>query len=215
MSQIQMASQIGISFRNLQRLEMGEVEPRLETLTKIATCMGISITSLIRPTNGDNLFIREFSAAEEYKNFKDIVSINLLSHGDVALAQKMIQEDKMHNPQEHKDMRASIDGKTIQISESLSQLTGITAKHSDVDEYIAFGTCMERWELVFRANLKQALIQNFYFFPKGFKVFEEFHYNLKPNPDAPTSECYIRDITARHELESWLRVVNPHLELAR
>jgi transcriptional regulator with XRE-family HTH domain len=206
-SQIHFAEEIGISFRNLQRLEMGEVEPKLLTLNRIATYMKIPVSALIRPTSGESLFIKEFSTKMEQESFTDTSQKSCLQNEDLKVAQKLILSDQL----EEKDksaLHASLDGSRVMLSPELACLTGVTEKFNEIDDYIAFGSSMERWEYVFRARFKKAVIQNFYYFPKGFKVFEESHYNLNPNPDSPTSECYIKDITARHELETWLRLVH-------
>lgn len=206
LSQIQFADAIGISFRNLQRLEAGEVEPRLETLNLIATYMKIPVSSLIRPTDEINMFIKEVSTCHEQNYFVHFHNEALILGDDLMLAQKLIQQDSIHSFD--KSFYAFLDGTKVQLSEELSLITGVTEQNSEIDNYVAFGTSLERWEYVFRAKMNKAIIQNYYFFPKGFKVLEEYHFNLKPNPDSPTSECYIRDITARYELESWLKLVH-------
>lgn len=206
LSQIEFADELGISYRNLQRMEVGDVEPRLETLSRIANYMNIPISSLIRHTDDKNLFIKEFSANNEHKEFFELQKNDPNQCGDLKLAQRLIKQDSLELV--NKSQYAFLDGTKVQLSPDLSELTGITDQNSDIDNYIAFGSALERWEYVFRSKMSRAVIQNYYFFPKGFKVFEEHHFNLKANPDSPTTECYIRDITARHELESWLKLVH-------
>lgn len=207
-SQIEMANDIGISFRNLQRLENGEVEPKLETLNKIASYMQISISSLIRPTDGQILSIREHLTSKEYYSFKDFNLKSMLTLGDIKFVQNLVKDDQQERPRPELGLYAALDGTSVVFSSKLGKLTGITSKYNNVDSFVVTGSCMERWEYVFRAKMKQAHIENHYLFPNGFKVFEEFHFNLRPNPEAPTSECFIRDVTSRYELEQWLRMIH-------
>lgn len=203
-----MSDDIGISLRNLQRLENGEVEPKLETLGKIASYMQISVSALIRPTDAQTLYIREHLTSKEYYSFKDFNLKSLLTHGDLKFVQNLITGDQMEPPKPELGLYAALDGSSVHFSAKLGELTGVTSKYNDVDSFVLTGSCMERWEYVFRAKMKQAHIQNQYLFPNGFKVFEEFHFNLRPNPEAPTSECFIRDVTSRYELEQWLRIIH-------
>lgn len=207
LSQMVFADELGISFRNLQRLEVGEVEPKLETLHRIATRMNIHVSSFIKPTDAQNLFIKDVSTVTEFESFIESCQKSSSKNEILNFSERLIQQDKQTDKMVL-NLSAQIDGTRFILSEALAQLTGVTEIQSEIDKYIAFGSSLERWEYVFRSNMDKAVIQNFYFFPKGFKVFEEYHFNLKPNPDSPTSECYIRDITARHELETWLKLVH-------
>lgn len=199
MSQIQMANALQISHRGLQRLEAGSHEPKLETLQKISELLNIPISALLRPTSLDNLLIKEFSTETEFSELQEILKD---SDADVAFAKKLILKD--HQNPDFK-LHAELDASRVWLSAELAELTGSNTEIRSIDSYVLYGSSFERWELVFRMKVNKAVIQNHYLFPKGYKVFEEFHYDLRPNPDAPTSKCVIRDITHKHELENWIR----------
>lgn len=205
LTQNQMAEELGISSRNLQRIEMSEIEPKLETLYLIANYLKISVSSLLRPTTEMSLNIACFSTIKELHHFKEQIE-KANPTDDILLAKKLLIKDHLEKIDGKSNLIAGLEGSIVTLSEDLSALTGLATKGEDINRYVKYGTATERWELVFRAKLTQAVIQNQYIFPKGMKVFEEYHYNLKPNPDAPTSECYIRDITHRHDLETWLKI---------
>lgn len=203
LSQTQLADILGISLRGVQRLELGEVEPKLETLHKISDYMKISINSLLRPTCKDLLMIRELTSGHE---FEDLLS-TFKQNDDVSLVQHLLREDDVANIHPDKKLHAQLEGNRVRLSSDLAQLIGTGNVICNIDDYITHGSALERWEFVFRAKLNQAIMQNFYYFPNGFKVFKELHYNIKPDPDSPSSECYIRDITHRYELEKWMKEI--------
>ncbi|QDK37980.1 helix-turn-helix domain-containing protein [Bdellovibrio sp. NC01] len=202
LSQIDMAESLGVSSRNYQRLELGEVEPRLETLSRISKVLDISLSSLIRVTDSENLSIGDLATANEQMQFRDLNLQTQSSDQDLQLAERLIAKDRLDLPTS--ELSAQLKGTTANLSDNLAKLVGASAAQIDIQPYVLEGSAVERWELVFRMNLKRALIRNSYLFPNGFIVFEEYHHSLNPNPDNPTSEIYIRDITARHNLEIWL-----------
>jgi len=203
LSQNQMAEALGISSRNLQRIEAGEVEPKLETLICISKVLDIPVSSLIRPTDTNVLSIQEVATSEELDIFQELHRGNVATGEDLSLAEQMIANDRTLRPSA--TLQAQLHGTVATCSEKLSELIGIKEQKIDIHPYVVFGTAAERWEFVFRHGLRQAVIENAYLFPNGIKVFQEYHYNLNPNPDRPTSEIYIRDITENYNLSVWLK----------
>lgn len=47
MTQFEMSSEIGISEEELSLLERGKTDPKLSTIQKIASCMGITVAELL------------------------------------------------------------------------------------------------------------------------------------------------------------------------
>lgn len=199
MSQFQMADALQISHRGLQRLEAGKHEPKLETLQKISDLLQIPISALLRTTTQDTLLVKEFSTGDELLKLPDVLRN---SAADISFAKKLLREDQ--GLPEFK-FHAELDASRVWLSPELGTLTGEGLKIDSIDSHVLYGSSFERWELVFRLNLKKAVIQNHYMFASGYKVFEEYHYDIRPNPDVPTSKCFIRDITHKHELENWIR----------
>lgn len=206
LSQIDMASALEISHRNLQRLERGEVEPKLETLQHISKLLDLPISTLIRPTNQESLLIQELGTSIEINSYTELQKVHLQNNADLDLLQKIISLDASQRPNSSSSLFAHLDGCTALVSDNLKALAQTSSNTIKVDDYLVFGSCVERWELLFRSKLNQALITNSYSFPSGFKIFEEYHYNLNPDPEGPSTECYIKDVTARHDLANWLLV---------
>ncbi|WP_413288197.1 helix-turn-helix domain-containing protein [Bdellovibrio sp. HCB337] len=202
-SQHQMAEALGISTRNFQRIEAGQVEPKLETLMRIAKILEISLSSLVRPTDASMLMVRDVSSAEETAVFQELQKATTANNEDLNYAEKLIAQDRMTGMPD-KSLQAQLTGTVAKISGDLANLIGTDSHTIDIHPCVVFGSAAERWEFVFRNNLKQAVIENTFIFPKGLKVFQEFHYNMNPNPDNPTSEIYIRDITESQNLATWI-----------
>lgn len=202
-SQQQMAESLGISTRNFQRIEAGEVEPKLETLIRIANVLAIPLSSLVRPTDASMLAISEVASTLEHAAFQELHHKTIHNDEDLLLTQKLIAQDSQALPSA--SMEAQLKGTVANVSPALAKHIGIQCQHIDIHPCVVFGSAAERWEFVFRHNLKRAVIENAYIFPTGFKVFKEYHYNLNPNPDHPTSEIYIRDVTENHNLALWIK----------
>lgn len=202
MSQAQMANALQISHRGLQRLEAGNHEPKLETLQKISEFLEIPISALLRPTSNDNLQIKDFTTDNEFIELNELLKD---TEADVTFAKKLIMQDQSHPDFK---LHAELDASRVWLSPELARITGTSTEIRTIDSHVLYGSSFERWELVFRLNLKKAVIHNHYMFETGYKVFEEYHYDLRPNPDAPTSKCVIRDVTHKHELENWIRSVS-------
>lgn len=202
-SQQNMAELLNISHRNYQRLECGEVEPKLETLSQISSILNISTSSLLCSSNVKVLDLSELSTYNEFKNFKEVEQkAELLDH-TLLFAKMLIENDKKINPNQLAPV-AKVEGDRAYLCPILKELIGSDTNQIDVDDFLMFGNCVERWEIVFRNKLKNPIIENTFIFPKGIFVFEEYHYNLNPSPDNPTTECLIRDVTDRHNLEQWV-----------
>lgn len=203
-SQAEMAEALQISPRNFQRLEMGEVEPKLETLGRIAKFLELPISSLIRMTAVEDLLISDVSSSTERTNYRDLNNVVTYDQEDVRFVQRMIELDKKRLPNESSGMAAELKGTVATMTENLSALIGFENSVIDVQPYALKVSTVERWEIIFRYGLTEALIETMYAFPKGFKVLQHFHYNLNPNPDNPTSSMYVRDVTDRHHMTVWL-----------
>lgn len=207
-SQAEMAEALQISPRNFQRLEMGEVEPKLETLSRIAKFLGLPISSLIRMTDLDELSISEISSTAERVAYHELEKTVTASNEDLRFVQRMIELDKKRLPTESSCMAAELKGTVATMTENLAKLIGFESTVVDVQPYALKASTVERWELIFRHGLTEALIETMYAFPKGFKVLQHFHYNLNPNPDNPTSSMFVRDVTDRHAMTVWLSKLN-------
>lgn len=203
-SQAEMAEALQISPRNFQRLEMGEVEPKLETLGRIAKFLELPISSLIRMTELDEFSIAEVSSSAERVAYHELQQVLTTSQEDLQFVHRMIELDKKQMPAESSRMAAEIKGTVATMTEDLAKLIGFENTVVDVQPYALRASTVERWELIFRYGLTEALIETMYAFPKGFKVLQHFHYKLNPNPDNPTSSMYVRDVTDRHTMSEWL-----------
>lgn len=205
LSQFEMAEQIQISTRNFQRLENGEVEPKLETLQKIARVFGMPIAALIRPTDENILLVDDLSSHRERNNLNEVSAEVKQAGTDLQFAEKIILQDSYQGLPNDFEVMASLDGPMMTITQKLADISGLCPRSkSNLDDYSLDGSSVERWEFIARARIKTALIRNFYMFPSGFRAIESYHPNIDANPDSPRSECFVRDITARYELEQWL-----------
>lgn len=202
-SQQNMAELLNISHRNYQRLENGEVEPRLETLSQISSILNISTSSLLCSTNLKVLDLSELSTYNEFKKFKEVErEADLVDH-TLLFARMLIENDKKINPNQLAPV-AKVEGNKAYLCPTLKELIGTDSDQIDIDDYMMYGNCVERWEIVFRNKLQNPIIEDTFIFPKGIFVFEEYHYNLNTSPDNPSTECLIRDVTDRHNLEQWV-----------
>ena len=207
LTQIDLAQKLEISHRNLQRIENGEVEPKLMTLNKIASLFKLPISSLVRATDLENLFLVDLTTSNEMEQYNQLLARPLGMQDDVAFAERLVQQDKVDLSGFHNDMAAVLEGTNLTCSAKLADITGLSTQAVNIDQFLAYGSSVERWELVCRARIKKALLRNFYHMPKGFKVLESLHMNIDANPDAPVSECLVRDVTYRHQLESWIHSI--------
>jgi transcriptional regulator with XRE-family HTH domain len=198
-----MANILGISARNFQRLEMGEVEPRLETLIRIADALSIQVSSLIRNTDQESLSMYDVSTYSERVRFQELDQKSHATNEDLKFIEEIIEKDRRMIPSN--ELEATMAGNIVTLSEKASQLFGLTSSTFDVQQYVMVGCPAERWEYAFRYNLKRAILENVYWFPNGIVMLQSYHHTMNPNPDNPTSEIYLRDISGRHNLENWLK----------
>lgn len=200
-----MAEMLEISARNYQRLENGEVEPKLETLSKISKILEIPIASFFECGSLINTSLLDFSTSAEIVEYINCSQSGLLSH--LHFAKKLIEQDKLVQIQSDSELQVEMHGTEATLNDSFMKFAKVNSKKIDVDKYSTKGSIVDRWELAFRLKLKSALFENYYMLPSGFKAFQIYHYNLTPNPDNPRSECYLRDITDRHNLETWMKSI--------
>lgn len=199
-----MAELMEVSHRNYQRLEAGEVEPKLETLGQISKILNLPVSSLLCSTNVKVLDLSEIASYTEYKNYKEVTQeADFLNHS-LLFAKMLIEEDKKIKPDSIAPT-ARVEGDKAYLCPLLCEHVGLKHDVINVDDHLVFGTIVERWEIVFRNKLKNPIIEDTLIFPKGIFVFEEYHYNLSSNPENPKTECLIRDITDRYELEKWIQ----------
>jgi transcriptional regulator with XRE-family HTH domain len=204
-SQLEMAEILGISARNFQRLEMGEVEPKLETLVRIAQSLNVPVSSLIRNTDQESLSIFDVSSYRERSEFQELSRKTQKNNEDLHFAEKLVAKDRCELPD--KEHEAQLVGNIATLSETALKLSGLSQATFDIQPFVMLGSAAERWEFAFRRNLKRAVIENVYTFPIGIVVLQEYHHNLEPNPDNPRSEIYLRDISGRHNLDMWLKSI--------
>jgi len=200
-----MASGLGISLRNFQRLEVGEVEPKLETLIRIAKFLDLPVSALIRTTDDQNLFIQEFSTNSERIQFKNLQNRNHYANEDLDFVRRLIMRDREITPGPGTGQEAEMKGTVLFMHSEFSRQMGFDCGQIDMQKYSLMGSPVERWEVVFRLNLKKIHIENAYNFPVGIKIFESYHFRIDPNPDNPMTHCYFRDVTERSNLTSWLK----------
>jgi len=205
LSQIEMSEILGISHRNFQRIEAGQVEPRLETLACIAQYLKVPISALIRPTSRENLLIQDVSTRYEQIDFTTLDQISLATNDDLNFVAKMIERDEQILPTKENAFEAEIHGTTMTMSDDLAKLIQAPNSTLDIDQCSVVGNVVERWELLFRLNIKKIVIENIYSMPVGIRIFKSYHHTINPNPDNPWLRFYTRDTTERHRLEKWLK----------
>lgn len=203
-SQIEMSELLQMSPRNYQRLENGEVEPQLSTLSKICHVLKIPIT-VFANTNELNIYdLREVATADETTDFLERQKISTLNE-DIQFIKNIIAAD-CKGETAQMAMRASVKANKAFIDDQLrDHYFKSDSSEIEIDQYLIGKSCVEIWETVFRLKLNRVIVENAYLLPVGFKVFQEFHYDVNPNIENPTSECFMRDITDRRALEYWLR----------
>ncbi|WP_246845098.1 hypothetical protein [Bdellovibrio sp. NC01] len=128
-----------------------------------------------------------------------------VTQDDLNFAQSVILKDQWRPFQMDASCMAKIEYNRASFTQKLAVDFGLPDNNNNLDLYNIDGTSAERWEFLYRAKISSALIQNFYVFPNGFRAIESYHPNISLNPDAPISECYVQDVTSRHELEQWLQ----------
>lgn len=212
-TQQDMAELINISLRNYQRLEAGDVEPKLETLGQISSVLNLSVSTLLSASEVRVLNLSDLATYNEYKNFHLVnEEADLLDHS-LLFAKLLIEEDRKIKPESIAPI-VRVEGDKAYLCDELVQKVGLTKNKVNIDDHLTFGNCVERWEIVFRNKLSNPVIENSLIFPNGFFVFEEYHYNMIANPDNPTTECLIRDVSNRRTLENWITDYkqNQHLD---
>lgn len=202
-SQQEMANVLGVSPRNFQRLEMGEVEPRLETLVRIAQALDIQVSSLVRNTDEENLSMSDVSTYCERSMFRELEQRTQASAEDLKFAERVIAKDRQILPDNQ--FEASMSGNTVTLSDASMKLLELPLRSFDTQSFVMLGCPAERWEFAFRHNLRSAVLENIYKFPNGIKMLQSYHYEMDPNPDSPKSKMNLRDISGRHNLEAWLK----------
>lgn len=206
LSQVEMAQRLGISERNFQRLELGQVEPRLDTLQKISTLLNIPVSTLLRPTEMSLFSMCDLSTHQEIEKCVGLKELNEQSLANLTWVHELLNPSADHEMAPRCPLHAKINGTKMHLSSELQAITGLNGDPHEMDDYLVYGSSVERWEVAFRKKLQKALIVNHFLFPQGYKVFEEYHYEINPEPDSLSSKCYVRDITANHSLEHWIKV---------
>lgn len=202
-TQHEMAIAIGVSLRNFQRIEVGDVEPKLETLNKIARFLELPVSALIRWTHHEHLNLHDLATSAERAEFRTLQKETLSAGSDLQFVEKMIAKDSALPMTT--DLQCEIVGTDLMVSNELAQQMGVESSKLDLQKCSLIGSPVERWELVFRLNLKSIFIENLYLLPSGVRMYQSFHPDINPNPDYPRSRCYVRDVTARHDLAQWLK----------
>lgn len=206
LSQLEMSSLLEISPRNYQRLEMGEVAPKIETLHQISQILQIPITSLISFKDINLCDIEQLSSKKERNALQDL---NPFQHEDLQFAISLLKKDQLEKAINVKDLskRANsvVDGLYSCVDDTLAKELGLKNQTFKVDDYLIDAHIIDRWEAVFRLNLKKAIIESTYLFPCGIKVLQGYHYELSPTPDSPKSKCILKDVTYRYELTNWIK----------
>ena len=190
-----MAEAVHISHRNYQRLESGEIEPKLETVNRIAQFLKINPDSLVKPTNFNCLHFKKFEHADDFKKYINefYVPTNSEFLND-SRANHFNSDIELRNSKSEILYQTHISGDSSVVCKSLIELTG-AQDIKNINDYVVSGNIAEQWEIVYRNNLNQAIVINCFMFPAGFKVFEQFHYHIDPNPTHPISSSLLRDIT--------------------
>lgn len=202
-SQTDMSELLGISTRNYQRLELGEVEPKLETLSKISKILDVQISTFFDLGGVNLLSMNEFGTKEEILISKELALEN--KYSDMNYIRNIIQEDKKHKFENGSDFQVQMRGTDAVLNDSFKAHVKSNSSVINVDNAVINGSVVDRWEMAHRLKLKSAMYENYYILPIGFKAFQLYLFNLNANPDNPTSECYLRDITDRYSLEVWMK----------
>lgn len=205
LSQQELAEKIGISQRNYQRIENGEVEPKLETLSLISRVLEVPITSFFDEHQYKVLHFKEHLESNELQNYLKNEESLKYRNDPVQFARYLINEDKKQSKNAPLYAGGEVYGNKAELSSELTTLGGFKSSSINVDDYLAIGTAAERWEIIFRKNIINPVLENALILPNGFFVFEEYHYNMNLNIDNPSTHFVVRDITHRHTIETWLR----------
>jgi transcriptional regulator with XRE-family HTH domain len=204
-SQNDMSELLGISTRNYQRLELGEVEPKLETLSKISKILDVPMATFFDLGSVTLLSMNEFLTREEVISAGEISKEN--NYSDLNYVGNLIEKDKMQKFENEPKLQIQMQGTYALLNDTFASFAKTKSTKINVDEILIRGSVVDRWEMAYRLKLKSAMYENYYILPVGFKAFQIYHFNLNPNPDNPTSDCYLRDITDRYNLEAWMKSI--------
>lgn len=205
LSQVEMAEAVSISHRNYQRLESGEIEPKLETVNRIACFLKINPDSLVKPTDCKTLHFKKFDSSDDFKKYINefYVPMNTEFSTD-SKSGAFNTEVELKNSKGEKIFQTHTNGSSAVVCKSLIELTGVHDL-KNINDYILSSSIAEQWELIYRKNMNQAITINCFMFPTGFKVFEQFYYHIDSNPTHPISSCLIRDITSTESMDYWIQ----------
>lgn len=198
-----MSELLGISTRNYQRLEIGEVEPKLETLSKISNILDVPMSTFFDLYSVNLLSINEFLTRDEIITASELLKTN--KNSDLNYVKNIIEKDKLHNGSG--GYQIQMRGTEALLCDEFVAMAKTKSNRINVDETLVKGSVVDRWEMAHRLKLKSAMYENYYILPVGFKAFQIYHYNINANPDNPTSDSYLRDITDRCNLENWMKSV--------
>lgn len=204
-SQNDMSELLGISTRNYQRLELGEVEPKLETLSKISKILDVPMSTFFDLESVTLLSMNEFSTRDE------IISANKLAkenkYSDLNYVRNIIEKDKKQSFDKDPQFQIQMQGTEALFDDSFASFAKSKSSRFNVDDMLIRGSVVDRWEMSYRLKLKSAMYENYYILPVGFKALQIFHFNMNTNPDNPSCDCYVRDITDRFNLEVWMKSI--------
>ena len=203
LSQLDMANLIRISLRNYQRIEAGEVEPKLETLGLISEVLSLPISSLLFSDKLEVYGLKEWASIKEYQSILGIVNNGEDKNSCFQFAHLLIEEDKKIVPSSQA-LSIEVEGERAYLSPALCEMSGTSKELVNIDDHLVEGSCVERWEMVFREKILNPVIQNTLSFSSGVFVFEEYHFNMSIKPDNPRTSCIVRDVTNRSSLEHYL-----------
>lgn len=209
LTQREVANGCDLGFRTYQRIESGEVFPRLDTLLCIAKFLKIPFPITGQPPAPHQLGVLGFdqeTASLPEKAPKDWAQMDL---GLRPLAESILRPHLKETVAKSDFLPFRLTSNTCDLSPQLQAYIGSTRESICLDDYIQGVRPVEIWELTHRLNAKVVLTKHAYKFPTmGPMCVLAVSFILRSAPEFAEAIGYMVDISSPEEFSRILSSIH-------
>jgi hypothetical protein len=196
------AHNAGMSFRNYQRLENGDVLPRVDTLLRLSQELKLPPSTLLECLEKDGLgFI------ETHSDF-DLSAFEVLKNRAAALEAQPMNSANLTTQDPSLTLEGfchfEMQGNLLVLDEHLHKKLQTPQNVMNLELYLVGARPVDIWEYISRKKIKTAKIITLLLTPSGFHFLEGYYYILSANPDNARALAMTRDCSDRFEFKDWV-----------
>lgn len=197
-SQQSLAEEAGLSFRNYQRLENGEVMCRMDSLIQLSNLLEVPTGVLLDDVSLEVLGIIDVSHSNDFLKFDELITQRLnVGPAEMEKVFRAIPNDENIHFFDIEANKAIFDKR-------FQHRHGLPSHFHSTDTMIPSYKMVEWWQKIHQHSFRRVLTNNLFFINKKPVMAQVYHHIHSTDPRCPRSSGILIDKTQSSDLKNLL-----------